>query len=352
MLRPTVLASALACSLFACATNDSSKDPADNDPGGKADGVTEEPVSVPLFTAEHIYYSADATTNRQTVDQQVALPTQGPFKSVKLSFKLSCPSNHCDDWDRPGALSYLDADGKAVEFARFMTPYGRGGEWTVDVTDLQTVLAGPLTVRAFIKTFVGPTINMQYGLGWVVDASLTYEKGDPERLPIAAIPLQFGEVNYGDPLEPTERKATIEVPEGVGSAGFYMLITGHGQGNLENCAEFCQKTHTIALGSTEASQVIWRDDCHLNPVSPQAGNWKFARAGWCPGDMVYPWREELGAVAAGSYEFRYDVEAYTNTCRPDSPVCSGCSLGTGCEYDGGRHVKPRWMTNGFLILYQ
>ena len=76
------------------------------------------------------------------------------------------------------------------------------------------------------------------------------------------------------------------------------------------------------------------------------------RAGWCPGDMVYPWSADLGAVTAGSLTFKYDVEAYENTCRPESKECKGCSLGTGCAYDGGRHVRPRWLTNGFLVLYQ
>ncbi len=311
-------------------------------------------TEVALFSGEYLYY--DTVAPRTDVDATVALPTQDEFNTfsrVALELKLSCPeTDQCDHWDRPGSFSYLDADGNAVEFARFMTPYRMGGTWTVDVTDLQTVLTGPLTVRVHITTFVGPNINTQYGKGWVVDAKLTYEPGEPSRVPLSALPLSFGEVMYGDPAQPTLRNATVEVPEGVGSAGTYMLISGHGQGNVNNCSEFCAKTHTMQIGTAQTSTVIWRNDCHLNPLGPQPGNWRLSRAGWCPGDIVRPWREELGAVAAGSYEVTYDVEAYVNTCRPDSPVCTGCVFGTGCEYNGGLHTRPRFFTNGFVILYR
>ncbi len=349
MLRPAPLFTVVSSLFLAlgCATNDST----DDDGSGKSD--TAGTTDVPLFVKEHVFFDEDPAMNRTTVDAKVNLPAQGTFKKVTLEFQLSCPEgNQCDHWDRPGALSFLDADGKAIEFGRFMTPYRLGGKWSVDVTDLQPVLKGPLTARVFIKTFVGPRINTQFGKGWIVDATLRYEAGTPERIPVKAVPVQFGEVDYGEPTKPTERTATIEVPEGVSSAGFYMLISGHGQGNLENCAEFCKKDHTVQLGMKQATTLVWRDDCDQNPINNQFGNWKFERAGWCPGDMVRPWREDFGAVTAGSHAFRSDVEAYENTCRPDSPVCSGCSLGNGCEYNGGTHVKPRWLTNGFVILYR
>jgi hypothetical protein len=150
------------------------------------------------------------------------------------------------------------------------------------------VLVGPRVVRVIINTFVGPRVNSQYGTGWIVDAKLTYQAGEPSRVPLAALAISFGDVTCGDPAQPTARTAAIEVFEGVGSASSYMLITGHGQGNIDNCAEFCSKTHSLQLGSAAASTVIWRDDCHLNPVSPQPGTWELSRAGWCPGDIVRP----------------------------------------------------------------
>jgi len=47
-----------------------------------------------------------------------------------------------------------------------------------------------------------------------------------------------------------------------------------------------------------------------------------------------------------------DVEAYENSCRPDAPVCTGCSLGTGCEYDGGNHTTPVYKLSAALTLFR
>jgi hypothetical protein len=47
---------------------------------------------------------------------------------------------------------------------------------------------------------------------------------------------------------------------------------------------------------------------------------------------------------------RYDVETYENTCRPDAATCTGCTLSTGCGYDGGNHAEPGWEQSAVLIL--
>ena len=38
---------------------------------------------------------------------------------------------------------------------------------------------------------------------------------------------------------------------------------------------------------------LWKTDVYLNPVRPQAGTWKFDRAGWAPGDLVTPWEIDI-----------------------------------------------------------
>jgi hypothetical protein len=52
------------------------------------------------------------------------------------------------------------------------------------------------------------------------------------------------------------------------------------------------------------------------------------------------------------FQVGYDVEAYVNTCRPEAEVCQGCSLGTGCEYDGGNHTNSRYWFSSLLIYYR
>ncbi len=62
----------------------------------------------------------------------------------------------------------------------------------------------------------------------------------------------------------------------------------------------------------------------------------------------------MTADIAGSKEatFTYDVQAYENTCRPDVATCEGCTLGTGCAYDGGAHTEPNYSLSTALIAYQ
>ena len=65
--------------------------------------------------------------------------------------------------------------------------------------------------------------------------------------------------------------------------------------------------------------------------------------------MVRPWVVDHPATV-GPLAVRQDIEPYTNTCRPDAPTCTGCTLGTGCAYDGGAHTEPGWEQSALLII--
>ena len=303
-------------------------------------------VTVTAFDGEHVYFAGE--DNRRTVDAEVSFPTPGlTYERVTLRLGLRCPTGGCDWWDRLGHLSIVDGDTE-LEVARFITPYRVPGPFEIDVTDLQRVLEGDLTMRVFIDTWVGP--GHANGSGWLVDASFDFVGGTPEREPAAVIPLWAPQgVVYGDPARPAELTTTVEIPEGTTGARLVSLITGHGQGNAGNCAEFCSKFHTFTVGDQVVDSVIWRDDCETTAVPGQQGTWTYPRAGWCPGAIVHPWVEDV-AVAPGSLEVSWAVEAYENTCRPDATTCTGCTLGTGCEYDGGSHTEPRYELSALLVL--
>jgi hypothetical protein len=132
------------------------------------------------------------------------------------------------------------------------------------------------------------------------------------------------------------------------------FVTGHGQGNASNCAEFCKKTHTLTAGTTPHTEQIWRADCATTAAPNQQGTWKYSRAGWCPGADVKPWLIDISADVAGaaSAKIGYGVTDYENTCRPDAATCSGCALGTGCDYDGGAHTEPNYQLSTLLIAYE
>ena len=67
--------------------------------------------------------------------------------------------------------------------------------------------------------------------------------------------------------------------------------------------------------------------------------------------MVTPWIIDQAATTA-ALAVRYDVEPYENTCRPDAPTCSGCTLGTGCAFDDGAHTEPGWEQSAMMILFR
>lgn len=320
-------------------------------------GSEEAPIGVDetivALDGEHVYFTPE---NHRVIDVPVSFPAAGQrYDKVTLHLQLGCPATGgCDWWDRLGHLAIVRGEvgtetEQVIEIARFITPYRVAADHTIDVTDLQRVLEGDVTFRVFIDTWVGP--GHANGAGWLVDASFEFEGGVLTPEPFAVVPLWSpGSVVYGDPARPTARTVTVDVPDGATGARVRALVTGHGQGNAGNCAEFCEKDHWYDVGGEMVMRPLWRADCATTATPGQQGTWMYPRAGWCPGAMVEAWTAEVAAPAAGELTVTYDVEAYDNTCRPDSPTCGGCTLGTGCDYNDGSHTEPRWEQSALLVL--
>jgi hypothetical protein len=282
----------------------------------------------------------------------------GLFSSVILHLSLECPTK-CDAWDRVASLGVVEPtpfDGGVepyTEVARFVTPFGIKGSWDVDVTELQPLLRGARTFRGFIDTWVQQ--GSPYGNGWLLTATLDYKGGVPDAEPVAVLPLAWKDFPIGDPGQPVAQSvpaASVELPVGATRASVRVLVTGHGQGNQDDCGEFCALGHHLSRDGVEvAMQTLWRDDCATNPVSPQHGTWQLDRAGWCPGSTVAPWRIDLGATPA-SFTLAYSVDAYVNGCSPGACMQSVCSLGTGCAFDGGNHTQPYYAFSALVIAYR
>ena len=240
-----------------------------------------------------------------------------------------------------------------VELSRFVTPYGVGAAWSVDLTDLRPVLTGRRTLRVFIDTWVGP--GHPSGDGWLVDARFSFEGGVPEREVLDVRPVWSPHARlYGNPDVPFRSEVFADVHPEAGSVALRTFVTGHGQGNAGNCAEFCAQQHWFVLGSERREVRLWRSDCVETAAPGQLGNWTSARAGWCPGAEVRPWREEFDVAdtGIGTTRVSYDAQAYVNTCRPDASPCGDCVFGTGCDYDGGAHTPPVYYLSSVLISYR
>lgn len=235
-------------------------------------------ATVMAFTGTPVYWGGNMD-NKRAVDAEVKFPAAGLlYKSVTLKLNLRCPaSGGCDFWDRRAYLGVVRKTGDKetiTEILRFMTPYRVTASWTADVTALRPLLSDTVTLRVFIDTWVGPTSNQ--GAGWLVDASFEMVGGMPDRVPIAVIPLwDETKFDYGDPAKPVEAAVvarSVSLPPGAGAVELRSFITGHGQGNLGNCAEFCRRTHAFTLDGKRLERLVWRDDCTTTAVPNQGGN--------------------------------------------------------------------------------
>jgi hypothetical protein len=327
--------------------------------GGEVGPVPGADALVTPFDKTHIYFAGD--DNKRIVDLPASFPAEGVYSQIVLHLSLECPQGGCDPWDRFASLGIVTEKGATpeedtvIEVARYITPFHVGAVWDVDVTELRPLLSGEVMMRAFIDTWVGP--GSPYGAGWLVSASFEMKGGIPAKVPVAVTPVWNRRyVPYGDPAKPVADSVPAQdaaLPEGSSHA-LRVFVTGHGQGNKDNCAEFCKRTHTVTAGVTPYPSEIWRTDCATTGVPGQQGTWKYSRAGWCPGAVVLPWTVDITPDVAGaaSVKVAYAVEDYENTCRPDAAVCEGCTLGTACEYDGGAHTEPNYQVSALVVTYQ
>ncbi len=317
--------------------------------------------TVVALEAAHVFWSGwDEGQNAREVDATVTMPPlEEQYERITMNFALSCPNNRCDPWDRLGSFGIVvDADTEEpqyIELSRFITPYGVRHNWSADVTDLRPLLTGDVTFRVFIDTWVGP--GSQFGDGWQVDASFAFIGGEVERPVLDVVPVwPRTRIVYGDPARPIADQlpsTTVAVPEGASALAMRTFITGHGQGNANNCAEFCPQDHTFTVAGTDYMRNVWRDDCETTTAPNQQGTFQYPRAGWCPGDITHDWTIDLGpADGSTTLDVTYGVTPYENTCRPDAESCEGCALGNSCEWNDSNHTEPNYQMSALLIAYE
>jgi hypothetical protein len=317
-------------------------------------------VVVPAFDRTPVYFSSD--DNRRDVSTQASFPASGEFARITMHVSLNCPAGGCDPWDRYGTIGVVtgpgtdDSPATVIELTRFMTPYGVGGRWSLDVTDMRPLLTGDVTLAAHIDTWVGP--GSDGGAGWQLSSWFDLAPGRPPRKAIAVIPVWSPrEVRYGDPVVPTAVDAptvTLELPAAK-AFSLRTFVTGHGQGNEDDCAEFCPRTHTIRVNGARHDLAGWRNDCATSGVRGQRGNYWYSRAGWCPGSLVTPWDVDVsGDIPGRTARVAYAVTPYVNGCRPGAVpfIPTTCTLGTSAEYDGGNHTPPIYRLSTVLIAFR
>lgn len=294
------------------------------------------------------------------------------YSQILLFYQIQCPypPGSCDPWDRLGWVRVLHdtdrvlpgGDREIIEYeiARIVTPFSIGAgtqpdscTWVIDVSDYDMLLHGEVTLRSYIESWIGGED------GWLVTIDFCFIEGIPALKPFKITNL-WGRNHavYGDPEQPIEdhlQPIDFRIDPATEAAKLRLRVTGHGQGNTANCAEFCRKLHTIKANDESWWHFVWRDDCAENPCSPQGGTWLYNRAGWCPGDKADPWDADVTAsITPGEIAvLDYDIQAYENFCRPNNPDCyDGMPNCPDCDYNYTGHTQPIWSFQTQLIEYR
>ena len=254
------------------------------------------------------------------------------YEQILMHISLECPAGGCDPWDQPANI-FLVKDGEEYELGRYITPYGIAcGNWTVDVTDFKSLLGGASVFKSYIQVWGAN--------GWLLNLDIELIEG--------AANVSYNKVGklwenqylvYGDPgISHNLPVLAHDIDLNTESSHLRMTISGHGQANTDNAAEFSPKTHEIVANNfTVNEHYLWKNDCAQNSCSNQAGNWEFNRAGWCPGEAVDPYIYNLTShFNPGATGFLdYKLQNYVNL------------LNTG--YNGTSHTEPHYRIASYII---
>lgn len=267
-----------------------------------------------------LHYNHEAQVEARAADPQwtavYALYDEPLFESGRNQFEVTLPAaeqmagfdtllvdlrhlcdperpelGNCDAWDVIQALWLCDGQTCDIELARFITTYHREGRWLADASGLLAYLREGGNRRLQLRGVrEGHLVSLRLLLG-------NEGKGGT---PYAAQALWRGGAFNAD-YDANHAPLTVDVPADAVRATLHVLVTGHGFGSGDNCAEFCDHQHVFRVGDAthrvEHPEIGDVEGC-LNQIGQgtvpnQYGTWWYARSSWCPGKQVDPWVFEL-----------------------------------------------------------
>lgn len=267
-------------------------------------GAPAQPRRSPLHV--DVFHHVMTNNQKTAYEAEVDLPPlDWAFGRVILTLDIHDGGPLWDEWDRNGEISLWDESGTKRGVVPFITSYRTPCHWKVDVTHFRPFLTG----KTKFEIRAGTTFYK--GRGYAMSVTLDFYHGTPELEPYEIVPLwngtaryQSDENHFQDFFEPQ----TVTVPDDATAARIWSTTTGHSQ-----IGEFTPSRRAVVFEPEEGDaqrfeNTLWKTDCYLNPNRPQFGTWKYSRAGWAPGDIVWPWWIDLtphlepGSSAVVRYE--------------------------------------------------
>ncbi len=324
------------------------------------------PLHVDVFN--HVLTDNSKTSFEVQVDLP---PANWAFGRIILTLDIHDAGKDWDEWDRNGHLYVVEEDGTKWDIVPFITSYRRECHWEVDVTHFRPWLTGTTTFEIAAGT------TFYKNRGYMLSVALDYHHGDAllgEQTvePFAVVPLWHTTAHYRNDenhFADAFDEQRVAIPEDVIAARIATTTTGHSQ-----IGEFTPSNRAIVFApeasdvlATEAADAsggadaadaarhdsraeaqrfentLWKTDCYLNPIRPQFGTWKYARAGWAPGDVVHPWWIDLTPqLSPGeTASIRYEPSPYDFSQLPEERRPAANEVG-----------KASHVVRSYLILYR
>jgi hypothetical protein len=236
----------------------------------------------------------------RTLDRSAELPpaaTMETFDTLEIDLEIHCrldPAG-CSEWDRNAYILYCvdEACSDTRELARWITPYSRPGRtrWVMDASPLLGLVRAGGTQRFRIVT--GPDWEEPTPSDVRVALRLSRRGSGP-------VPAQAERAFTGGEFVATYNEGrtpfAFTPPADARKVELVVIVSGHGQTEGDNCAEWCNHEHTFTVNGTarhdvsfpgEAGRPLGCAERAAEGVVPgQWGNWAPSRAAWCPGFPV------------------------------------------------------------------
>jgi hypothetical protein len=259
--------------------------------------AAEDVTEVKLFDGEIL---------EQFEETDVMLPSaaeMAEFDTLEIEVISACPDpdqiefGNCGAWDYLAWLSVRNEADQWVEMARFITSYHRETRWVVDASQMLPLLAaGGMTQ---MRWDFAPEWNTQ---PTATKLSLRFSNRKKGYLPDSATFLWAGGP-FNSAYNTVHLPVDVPIPADAVRVELYALVTGHGAATGQ-CAEFCNHQHEVTVNGTTTllhqfpeagTEEMCVPEAANGMVPNQGGTWWFGRGGWCPGQQVKPWVEDITA---------------------------------------------------------
>ncbi|HAG17141.1 MAG TPA: hypothetical protein DCG69_11585 [Bacteroidales bacterium] len=178
---------------------------------------------------------------------------------------------------------------EAIEIARFFMP------WANEKTDKDLVFSFDISAYSslFDQAVVLQLESSNRSLTTNFSLKFKWKKGTAPAKVHSILNLWHSDINgiaYADKSKPINQQLKakiVKIPKNIKYALLRIYLSGYGSENKVPSEEECSKFYFLSINKqTIAKRPVWRDDCGLNALFPQAGPWTSARTNWCPGQTL------------------------------------------------------------------